>query len=123
METRTRMLIVLAGMPTPMVNLQQAVAGVQRRFDLCWPDAMVIVEYDGRHHIERERQWADDLLRREAIEAAGWTLIVLIASDIYTSPAATLERIAAPLANAGLISQKRPLPGQWRAHFQDRAAA
>ena len=28
-----------------------------RRYDLCWPEVKVIVEYDGRHHIEREDTW------------------------------------------------------------------
>ena len=33
-----------------------------RRYDLSRPAAKVIVEYDGRHHIERVEQWEDDHL-------------------------------------------------------------
>jgi hypothetical protein len=79
METRLRMLIVLAGLPEPQVNLTlRAGDGTPlRRYDLCWPEVRVIVEYDGRHHVEREEQWEADLDRREADDDDGWrTLIV-----------------------------------------------
>ena len=43
-----------------------------RRYDLCWPSKSgSIVEYDGRHHIEREEQWEADLDRREADDDDG----------------------------------------------------
>jgi hypothetical protein len=53
METRLRMLVVLAGLPEPEVNPVMDVAGRVRRYDLVWRAARLIVEYDGRHHIER----------------------------------------------------------------------
>ena len=50
METRLRLLIVLAGLPEPEVNVE--VTDVDGRplyrFDLCWPDLKILVEYDGR---------------------------------------------------------------------------
>jgi hypothetical protein len=59
METRLRMLIVLAGLPEPRVNI--TISDIHgrpvRRYDLSWPSVKAIVEYDGRHHIEREEQW------------------------------------------------------------------
>ncbi|UDY23005.1 DUF559 domain-containing protein [Nocardioides sp. Kera G14] len=123
METRTRMLIVLAGLPEPEVNQEQLVAGVRRRFDLSWRGVKVIVEYDGRHHIEREQQWVADLRRREEIEADGWTMLVLVSADIYGTPAATLERVATALVAAGLLRDGHTVANTWRAHFSERAAA
>jgi len=63
METRLRMLMVLAGLPEPVVNLTiRDVDGEPiRRFALSWPSIRVIAEYDGRLHIQRESQWNQDL--------------------------------------------------------------
>ena len=52
METRLRMLMVLAGLPEPVVNHIQydAMGGWARRFDLSYPDLLLVIEYDGRQH-------------------------------------------------------------------------
>ncbi|QWC86274.1 hypothetical protein KLP28_06150 [Nocardioidaceae bacterium] len=54
METRLRLLLVLAGCPEPQVNatLRGGDGEVLRRYDLSWNTARLIVEYDGRHHID-----------------------------------------------------------------------
>ena len=59
METRLRMLLVLAGFPEPEVNhlLVDADGVVHRRFALCYRGVRVLVEYDGRHHVELVEQW------------------------------------------------------------------
>lgn len=68
MESRLRMLIVLAGLPEPEVNhkLLDERGRVRRRLDLSYPELRLIVEYDGRQHIERELNWEGDLDRRSA---------------------------------------------------------
>jgi very-short-patch-repair endonuclease len=122
METRLRMLIVLAGLPEPQVNLTfgDEDALQLRRYDLCWPEARLIVEYDGRHHIEREDQWVADLARREQIEDDSWRIIVLTARDIYTTPGRTVERIHRLLRQRGMKgTPKQPSP-RWRPHFPGR---
>jgi hypothetical protein len=50
METRIRLLIVLAGLPEPQVNFILRIAGGKWRwrFDLCYPEFKLIIEYDGR---------------------------------------------------------------------------
>lgn len=121
METRLRLLLVLAGLPEPTVNPSLEIAGLVRRFDLAWDAARVVVEYDGRHHIQRQQQWAADLRRREQIEAAGWRVIVVIAGDVYGAPSATIERVADALRAGGM--RLAPLSERWRRHFPDRSAA
>jgi hypothetical protein len=103
METRVRMLIVLAGIPEPEVNRTiRDIDGVpKRRYDLCWPGVKVIVEYDGRHHVERIEDWEADLERREAIDGDGWRIVVLVAKNVYDRPDVTLERIAGVCGRAG----------------------
>ncbi|MET0692856.1 MAG: hypothetical protein ABWY56_02940, partial [Propionibacteriaceae bacterium] len=59
-ESRLRMLIVLAGLPEPEVNVIIRLAGGEwaRRFDLSYPHLKLIIEYDGRQHAEDSQQWS-----------------------------------------------------------------
>lgn len=124
MESRLRMLIVLAGLPEPVVNMSVRDVDGQpvRRFDLCWPEVRVIVEYDGRHHVERVEQWESDLERREEIDDQGWILVV-VAAGIYTDPGRTVERILGLLRARGLPDLPERPSEDWRPHFPGRAAA
>jgi hypothetical protein len=119
METRVRLLLLFAGFPEPKVNM--VISGVEgqprRRFDLCWPGVKVIVEYDGRHHVEREEQWESDLARREEIDDGEWRLIVLVAKDVYKRPDLALRRIERLLREKGLPGLPARLSDSWRAHF------
>ena len=123
METRVRMLFVLAGFPEPSVNVEvlDQAGHVRYRIDLAWPDVRVAVEYDGRHHITREPQWTADLRRREELEADGWRFLVLTATDIYREPEATLDRAARVLAERGIRVGRRRT--DWAAHFPSRRDA
>ncbi len=123
METRLRMLIVLAGLPEPEVNLTFGDdRGLRlRRYDLCWPQARLIVEYDGRHHIEREQQWESDLERRELIDNDGWRILVITAKGIFQSPEATLTKIHRLLRERGMPGVPIRLDSRWRRHFPGHA--
>ncbi len=52
MESRLRLLIVLAGLPEPRVNLivRGIDGGWHRRYDLAYEDLRLIIEFDGRQH-------------------------------------------------------------------------
>lgn len=119
METRLRMLFVLAGFPEPQVNVAiRDVNGILlRRYDLSWPEVKVIVEYDGRHHIERVEQWEADLLRREAIDNDEWRIIVVVASGIFKDPSQTLDRVFRVLQSRGLAGLPPRPRDDWRPHF------
>lgn len=120
METRLRMLLVLAGIPEPEINLEiRTVDGeLLRRYDLCWPGVRVIVEYDGRHHVERVEQWERDLTRREAIDDSEWRILVVVSAGIYQAPEQTVGRVHSLLRARGLAGlPARPGEG-WRPHFR-----
>ena len=111
METRLRLLLVLSGLPEPRVNLPiHATDGRWlARPDLhYWPER-VVIEYDGRHHIERERQWERDLARRERMERHGWRVIIVTAKDIYGNPAGVVRRVADALG----VPADRVVTGRW----------
>ena len=122
METRLRLLIVLAGLPEPQVNLTIADQdGLPlRRYDLSYPSVKVVVEYDGRHHVEREEQWESDLDRREEIDDDGWRILVVVASGIYKEPERTLLRVQGLLMKRRLPGVPRRLKDDWRPHFPGR---
>jgi len=122
METRLRMLIVLAGLPEPEINLSiRARDGeVVRRYDLSWPTVRVIVEYDGRQHIEREEQWEADLDRREAIDDDGWRILVVTSRGIYHDPGKTVLRVWKLLRRRGLAGLPAAPADGWRLHFPGR---
>jgi very-short-patch-repair endonuclease len=101
METRLRLLLVLAGLPTPEVQYRLPEAGV--RFDLAYPEAKLAVEYDGGDH--------DDLLdRRRDIRTGrlGWYTARFTKHDI-ARPAATADAVRALLRErrAGIAWSRR----------------
>ena len=124
MESRLRMLIVLAGLPEPVVNFEVVdVDGrVEYRIDLSFPDQRVGIEFDGRHHIERQGQWEGDLLRREDLEARDWKFVVVVGSQVYGDPGTVLSRIEAALRSRGIRVPAR-LSSEWHRHFPGHAAA
>jgi hypothetical protein len=77
-ETRIRLLLVLAGLPEPCVNLiiRGRDGGWRRRYDLAYEELQLIVEYDGRQHAEDTRQWLTDIFRREELDQTLTTLAV-----------------------------------------------
>lgn len=119
METRLRLLMILAGIPEPVVNyiVRYADGGWSQRFDLAYPELKLIVEYDGRHHLRDAAQWRADLKRREQLEAAGWRIIVITAEDIYQTPLQTLLRIQEALRQRGATGLPRHLRNTWMLHF------
>ena len=118
MESILRMLLVLAGLPEPRVNVQlfDESGALKRRFDLYFPDARVIVEYDGRQHARDTAQWRRDLERREELDEDGYRIVVVTAEGIYQDPARTLARVRSTLEARGMTDLAQVQDG-WRDHF------
>ena len=113
-ETRLRLLIVLAGLPEPVVDhrIRDEEGRVVYRIHLSFPELKVAIEYDGRQHIERESQWSSDILRREDLENDGWRFVVAVSQDVYATPEATLRRVLqrSRAAAPGPAPQRRVAP-------------
>ncbi len=120
MESRLRMLLVLAGLPEPKINfkIRDAYGRVLRRFDLSYPQVRLIIEYDGRQHIERIAQWGSDLDRREEFDRDDWRIVVVTSEGIYKDPARTIRRVRSALRDRGV--HVRATSDAWRAHFPPR---
>jgi hypothetical protein len=100
METRLRLLLVLAGLPVPVSGLDVVVDGVWlARPDLSYPELRIAIEYDGDHHRVDRRQWQSDIARRRMLEDQGWTLLVFTADDVLKHGHETIRRVRATIAD------------------------
>lgn len=97
METRLRLLLVLAGLPRPVAQhvVHDASGRFVARLDLAYPRAKLAVEYDGAFHWSQRR--ADDR-RRDALRGLGWTVLVVSSEDYYRTPDAVIAKIRSALA-------------------------
>lgn len=95
METRVRLLVVLAGLPrpTPQLIVLDRLGRFVARADLGYERERLIVEYDGAFHWEQRRE---DDRRRDAMRDLGWTVLVVSREDYYETP----QRIVAEVSRA-----------------------
>lgn len=119
METRLRMLLVLAGLPAPEVNFipHHPDGSWWMRFDLCYPSLKLIIEYDGRQHAENSDQWLHDLRRREALDRMGWRVIVITKHDYYEAPEEVLIRVRDALIERAMVGVRRRFKPEWARHI------
>ena len=113
-ETDMRLLLVLAGLPEPAVNIaivSSTGAGVAKG-DLVLERFRIVVEHDGWHHERDAEQRQRDHFRRERIEAAGWVLIVVTSED-FRHPASIVARVFEALVRRGYRGPPPELGRAW----------
>ena len=97
METRLRMLLVLAGLPRPEV--QVSLYGDDGQFlarpDLLYRAQRLAVEYDGGNHRDR---MIDDNRRQNGLIGAGLRLLRFTAADVYGTPDSVVMQVRHNLA-------------------------
>ena len=95
MESRTRMLLVDAGLPCPVVNGAAVDAG--GRFlalpDMSYPELRIAIEYDGDVHRTDQATWRRDVERRQRLEGAGWLIVTVTADDVIRHPGRLVRRV------------------------------
>jgi Protein of unknown function (DUF559) len=97
METRLRLLLVLAGLPVPesQVGLRDPSGRLLGRADLYYRAARLAIEYDGGTH---RTSLVEDNRRQNQLLAAGYGILRFTAPDVLRSPAATVAQVQAALA-------------------------
>jgi very-short-patch-repair endonuclease len=97
METRLRLVLVLAGLPRPrsQVTLRDDFGVFLARPDLCYPDALLAIEYDGATHRET---LVEDNRRQNRLVDAGYRLLRFTAGDVLNTPAAVVSIVRRALA-------------------------
>ena len=122
-ETALRLLMVLAGLPEPQVNIRihDADGNVRFRIDLGFEEEKLAIEYDGRWHDEDEQRKYDEARRTTLSTEEGWTFVVVKTAELHEHPEDLLTRIVAELEEHG-IPVPAALSNKWRAHFRVETA-
>ncbi len=115
-ETRVRVLLVLAGLPEPEVDVRvyDDCGRLVRRHDMAYRKHRIAIEYDGRQHFDDIGQWEHDIARREGADGEQWRFIVVTASAMVR-PEQLLSRVVR-------VCRERGMPvsvtsDEWRRHF------
>jgi very-short-patch-repair endonuclease len=85
MESRLRVLLVLAGLPRPevQVSIHDELGRFLGRPDLLYSKQRLAIEYDGGNHRDR---MVDDNRRQNGLVGAGFRLLRFTAADVYGTP-------------------------------------
>lgn len=120
MESRLRMLIVLAGLPEPTVDhrIYDKSGALLYRFDLAYLGWGLIIEYDGWQHAGDQNQWETDVRRDEQLDNWKIRRVVVLSKHLYNTPAETLSRIITAMRAQGMTIP--PLSTEWRRHFPSK---
>lgn len=102
-ETRTRLLLLRSGLPTPTTQIRifdecgQFIA----RVDMGWAQWKVAVEFDGAQHWTNPAQRARDINRLAELESCGWRIIRVSNDLLRNAPGVVIDRVVAALIAAG----------------------
>jgi len=118
-ESALRLLMVLAGLPEPQVDIpiRDAEGNIRFRIDLGFEEVRLAIEYDGRWHDVEEQREHDEWRRTELSTTEGWTFVVVRAEELYEKPEQLLERLVSELQARG-IPVPAVLSDAWRRHFR-----
>ena len=108
-ETRTRLVLVHAGLPEPAVNLavRCAGSGVPFHLDMAYKPERVGVEYDGAVHVGNRAQMEFDARRRRLLQDDGW-LLISVTADELRGPAQVVASV-----EQALVLRRRALSRAW----------
>ncbi|MGH3846830.1 MAG: endonuclease domain-containing protein, partial [Pseudonocardiaceae bacterium] len=97
METRSRLVLVLRGLPRPELQYQvfDEFGGFIARLDMAYPQLKLAMEYDGRGHIAPWQQ-ESDARRLNLLDASGWSVLRFTAPDVLRTPTPWRPRSATP---------------------------
>ena len=125
METRLRMMLVLARLPEPQINviLRAEDGSWDARIELAYRGILLAIEYEGRQHAESTQQWNSDIRRRTRLEALGWRFILVTAEGVFDRPEETLDDIRNALRDRGMATTRRKPSVEWRQEFAGRRIA
>ena len=94
-------LVRASGAPAPVVQHEEVLpSGLRVRFDLAWPERRVSVEADGRRWHATAADFQRDLIRHNAVTAAGWRLFRYGWADVHQRRAETTSELTRLLARS-----------------------
>jgi hypothetical protein len=103
-ETRTRLVLIDAGLPRPTTQIIVYGNFAGRRYakvDMGYEAFKVGVEYDGEQHWTDPQQYAYDIDRHAELLARGWVIIRVSAEMLRFRPGVIVARVCLALRAAG----------------------
>jgi Protein of unknown function (DUF559) len=99
METRSRLVLVLRGLPRPELQYPayDELGEFVARLDMAYPWCKLAIEYDGRGHLTAWQQ-ESDARRLNRLDACGWSIRRFTAPDILRTPDATAAQVREALS-------------------------
>ncbi|MHB1613327.1 MAG: DUF559 domain-containing protein [Actinomycetes bacterium] len=103
METRTRLVLVLGGLPCPEINvdLRDEFGQFLACVDLFYRPARVVLEYEGDHHRDRET-FRYDLARRNLLTRHGYRVLHVVDRDVFVQPHRLVDETRLALQARGM---------------------
>lgn len=94
-ESRTRILLVMAGLPEPALNapIFDVDGSLVAIGDLVWWEQKVVVEYEGDQHRSDRVQWQRDIARYRRLQDVGWSAIRVSAEDLERRPTQVVAQV------------------------------
>lgn len=110
MESEARLVMHDGGLPDPV--LQHWIIDLEGRawrVDFAWPEAGLVVEYDGVEFHSSPEDFRRDRQKWAALQEMNWTVLPVIADDVRERPEIMLRRIRARLTSAHLRTAERAI--------------
>lgn len=98
-ETWTRLTIVDAGLPEPVLDLDiyDDDGDFVGCVDLAYVAERIAIEYEGDHHRLSAEQWNRDIRKHDRLAALGWRVIRVTRHDVFDDPGELISRVRAAL--------------------------
>lgn len=116
-ESRLRMCLVLAGLPTPDCNPTIRGRKLRARVDLVYKEFRILIEYEGDQHRTDKRQWNTDIDRQEDFAAGDW-VVYRVTADRARHPRRIVERVHTLLVEAGYDGPAPVFDARWCRLFE-----
>jgi hypothetical protein len=99
METRSRLVLVLRGLPRPELQytVYDELGEFIARLDMAYPGLKLAIEYDGRGHLTAWQQEAD-ARRLNKLDECGWSVRRFTSTDVLCTPDAMAVQVREAIA-------------------------
>ncbi|MGH3787386.1 MAG: DUF559 domain-containing protein [Pseudonocardiaceae bacterium] len=101
METRSRLVLVLRGLPRPELQytVYDELGKFVARLDMAYPELKLAMEYDGRGHLTAWQQEAD-ARRLNKLDGCGWSVRRFTSPDVLRTPDAMATQVRQAIARS-----------------------
>ena len=95
LESLLRLLIVLAGLPPPQLQVPVRHSGGMYYADMGYREQRLLIEADGRDRHSEWRKVGEDFVRQNALVAAGWRVLRFTWAQVLYQPDMVIAAIRA----------------------------